>query len=580
MVPEHEPGKNSGISFVTRPGGPTPGIRGQAPLIAVIFGVLLLLIAGPALFWGQGFLTAVWGGDTVLVVGNMKLGEGLVRVEDREIYIQVNPLQEHLDPNFFWDEKEKTAVITTADRVVRMHSDTISAEINMEPVELELPLIETGNGLFVPLLFLADFYGITVSYFPEMNTVAIDKNDDPAFTGEVTARSVRLREGPGYRQRTLEILERGERLISWESGEGWSLVRSERGVLGYLPGKSFRVAGKHNKPGTPDPGLRENVRRPEYPIVMTWEFAYSPPRVDEIGDMPSLQVVSPTWFHLKDGEGNIKNLADPSYMNWARERGYHVWGLFSNSFDPDITAQVLTSSSRRREVIRRLLFLAHLYDLDGINIDFENFSARYRDHFTQFIRELAPLCREKGLVLSVDVTFPSRSEYWSLGYDRGALAEAVDYIIVMAYDEHWAGSPVAGSVASLPWVERNLKQVLKEVPAHKLILGIPFYSRVWEIEYLEGGHEKVTSKAYSMHNINSIIARKGVAPSPDPDTRQNKAVFSEQGRTFKIWLEDAYSIRQRLELVKEHKLAGAAAWRRGLETPEIWMLFEEVLGER
>ena len=124
------------------------------------------------------------------------------------------------------------------------------------------------------------------------------------------------------------------------------------------------------------------------------------------------------------------------------------------------------------------MFSPRLYKLDGLNLDFENFHYTYGHHYTQFVRELAPLCAEEGLVLSVAVSMVSEEPYWSKGYDRGALAEAADYIALMAYDEHWGSSPVAGSVASLPWVEQGIQRVLEEVPAHKLILGVPFYTRV------------------------------------------------------------------------------------------------------
>ncbi|NLL58147.1 MAG: hypothetical protein GX244_06520, partial [Firmicutes bacterium] len=252
----------------------------------------------------------------------------------------------------------------------------------------------------------------------------------------------------------------------------------------------------------------------------------------------------------------------------------------SNSFDRDLTASVLRSSEKREKVIGQLLAFSQLYDLDGINVDFENMHLQDRDNFTQFIRELAPLAREQGLTLSVDVTFKSSNINWSQIYDRKALAESVDYVMVMAYDEHWGTSPVAGSVSSLPWVERGLQGVLQEIPADKLLLGIPFYTRLWEIEYLEGGSEKVSSRAYGMDRIKSILEEAGAQITFCEESGQNVAAYQQGDKYYKVWLEDLTSLESRLALVEKYGLAGAAAWRRGFESSEIWNIFDACLNNR
>ena len=309
------------------------------------------------------------------------------------------------------------------------------------------------------------------------------------------------------------------------------------------------------------------------PVVMVWELAGIAADYDAIGPMEAVDVVSPTWFHLDDERGSIRSEFDRAYLDWAHDRGYQVWALVTNSFDPELTAALLADPQLRRRFAADLVDLALEHDLDGLNIDFENFHSNYRDQFSAFVQELAELTGEHNLVLSVDVSMISGAEYWSLPYDRRALAEAADYLVLMAYDEHYRSSPRAGSVASLPWVEQGLLQVLAEVPAEKLILGVPFYTRLFEID--ENGAEArvLNSWSYSMHRAAEIIETYQARIYYDESSGQNVAEYIKDGLTYRMWLEDSQSMQKRLALVEKYNLAGVAAWRRGLETPEIWELF-------
>ncbi len=308
------------------------------------------------------------------------------------------------------------------------------------------------------------------------------------------------------------------------------------------------------------------------PIVMVWEYTQSAIDLAAIPEIEPLNVVSPTWFHLLDSSGSIESLADQSYVNWAKDRGYHIWALFSNSFDPELTAAFLSDPEGQQNTIEELKVLAGEYELDGINVDFENFHSDYKDQFTSFIEELAIMCSTNNLVLSVDVTFATGAEYWSLNYDRKALAESADYIIIMAYDEHWAASPVAGSVASLPWVEQGLEKLLEEVPSEKLILGVPFYTRLFEIDDSGNIPLVLNSWSYGMARAKEIIDSRDAEIAWDDYAQQHVASYREEGLLYKMWLEDTVSMEKRLDLVRHYNLAGLAGWRRGLEKPQIWDL--------
>ncbi|MHB8961900.1 MAG: glycosyl hydrolase family 18 protein, partial [Saccharofermentanales bacterium] len=251
-----------------------------------------------------------------------------------------------------------------------------------------------------------------------------------------------------------------------------------------------------------------------------------------------------------------------------------------NSFDPDITRAVIRDYDKRYKVISQLLILAELLDIDGINIDFEDVYYEDSAYLTQFVRELTIMLHEQDLTVSMDVTIRSSNPNWSMVFDRPELAKVLDYMAVMTYDEHWASSPKAGSVSSIPWVRSSLERILEQIPKHKLLLGVPFYTRLWEEAPQTDGTVKVSSKAYSMNGIRNILESKEAVMLYDEAAGQNYATYTEDGKVYKTWLEDEASMRQRIGIMREYGLAGVASWRRGFEDAEIWDIIKEEIESR
>ncbi|MBQ8682638.1 MAG: glycoside hydrolase [Selenomonadales bacterium] len=309
-------------------------------------------------------------------------------------------------------------------------------------------------------------------------------------------------------------------------------------------------------------------------INLVWDVMTDATRTKD--KIAGLDILSPTWFDVADADGNLTNKAERAYVDEAHAKGYRVWALVTNSFDRDLTREVLADPRARQNVIRQLAVYSLIYDLDGINIDFENVYDEDKDRLTAFVGEMSDLLRQMGLISSIDVTVPAQSSYWSLCFDRKALAEKVDYMMVMTYDEHWAACPVSGSVASLPWVETNIEKMLKLVPKEKLLLGIPLYTREW-IETNDGGRIKTRSKTLWMEDVDALIAEKKLTPTWLAEAGQDYLSYEEDGKTHRIWIENAKSIQKRLSLVHKYELAGAASWRKGFETDDIWPIYQEYL---
>lgn len=509
---------------------------------------------------------------SLIVEGDIIMDYPLPVIKNEQILLPLPVIEDFIDTNVYWDEAAKKIVFTTKDKVITMKTDNLSAIINQRPVELNIPAELINSIPYVPFEFLCDIFLIDMKYVSCNNVVIIDKRTNLIHLAKTIQDKSIIRKAPSQKAHILKKdIESGETMKVFEEYEKWYKVRTEEGIIGYIEKKAVKttvelveneeVSQKTNATWKPENGK----------LNLAWEHVISKnPDTSKLTKINGLDVISPTWFAIIDDKGSISNRADKKYIDWAHNNGYQVWGLFSNSFDKDLTNKVLNNTDTRQKVISQMLIYASLYKLDGINIDFENVYLKDKNILTQFIRELSPLCKEQNLILSIDVGMPSNSETWSLCYDKKALSKSVDYMCLMAYDQHWAKSPVAGSVAELQWVERGIQKTLTEVPSQKLLLGLPFYTRQWE-ETLIDGKTEVSSKALSMETAQKIIKEKKASIVWDDKSGQNYAEYSEGNKKYKIWLEDKYSINLRTSLIHKYDLAGSASWRRGFETPDIWV---------
>lgn len=291
-----------------------------------------------------------------------------------------------------------------------------------------------------------------------------------------------------------------------------------------------------------------------------------------------VNVISPTWFYLNDNDGNLANLASIDYVNYCHSQGVEVWALVSNLENSDAdSAKVLTHTSKRQNLVNQIVSMAIQYNLDGINLDFESLNRDdVGDSYIEFVRELSIKCANNGIVLSVDNYVPS--SYTSF-YNRAEQANFADYVVIMGYDEHYAGSKEEGSVASLSWVKQGVADTLAEVPADQVILGMPFYTRVWALtpqsssdnqdESADTDYE-VSSQIYGMRAADTLLASNNATKTWLEDCGQNYSEFKNGDVIYKVWLEDSSSAEQRLKLIDENNLAGASFWKLGFETNSIW----------
>ena len=393
----------------------------------------------------------------------------------------------------------------------------------------------------------------------------------------------------GVKSPIVTDVKKKDEVIVLENEQNWKKILTKDGYIGYV--KKNALKNEKTKNVTRDFTEPEYTSiKKDYTINMAWHnVTHSTANSglqQRLADSKGLTTIVPTWFHVKDTEGNLESIASTDYVNYAHQAGLEVWAAIRD-FDGGIgsndeSLQLLSYSSRRENLINQLIGAVMQVGIDGINVDFEKISKDCGVHYIQFIRELSVKCRQNGIVLSVDNYVPKG---YNQQYNRKEQGVMADYVIIMGYDEHNGSSLEAGSVSSYEFVKEGIEETIKEVPAEKVINGIPFFTRLWsetpktkEELNQEAGTEaadypmKVTSEALGMSTARDKISQAGAETTLDETTGNNYATWEADGVTYEIWLEDATSIEPKLQLMKENKLAGTAAWALGQESSDIWDL--------
>ena len=495
-------------------------------------------------------------------------------------FVPVEWVKTHLLPDLeVLEQSAKARWIPQASQLT-FNRDYLTEPLHRVSFPLEINLMEEGGVLYFPISGAASLLGVTVEWRPDHRLLVVNQGHVSWEEGEVL-KKVSLRTGTHRFDPVIIALEAGETVQVLAVDEDHYQVMSASGQRGYVPRDTV---GQPVSLAVDTDQLQLKSAVPQalpHPFGLVWDYvsASHPDRSQEL-PVEALHVFSPTWFELKNEAGDLENRGQFRYARTMKAQGYQLWGLVTNAFDPDLTESFMLNAEGRQRFINQLMVYAALYQLDGINIDFENIHYRNQDLFTDFVAELSEALRAQGLIISIDVTIPGGSLNWSQVYDRGALEPHVDYFAVMTYDEHWGSSPVAGSVASLGWVERGIAATLEEVPADKVLIGLPLYTRLWEESPRAGGGVSVSSRAMGMQFIRRTLEENGVREEDWEwleDIGQYYAEYEADGNRYRVWLEDERSLALKADLIQQYGLAGFAGWRKDFELPGVWEVLAESL---
>ncbi|MFD0715931.1 glycosyl hydrolase family 18 protein [Paenibacillus sp. GCM10027626] len=525
-----------------------------------------------------------YGMEYPIIIHGEVMKDGAI-TENGLVKLPLSVLQEKLGLKDYirYEKRSGSIILTNTDKVLRLKTNYLTATINSKPYELRVAAEVQGDRVYIPVAPLEELYGLKVELHDETRIVTVTRAGEAVQSAVPKDDKKVIRHDATIRAPIAERLAANSEVRIWGERDGWYVTQSASGHVGYAAKSDLKLTEVEQipYPAKEEPFVAWKVAGSK--INMTWEAVYQKnPDPAKIGALTGVNVVSPTWFELLDDTGKLKSKADKAYVEWAHKKGMQVWAVFNNGFEPKRTTSALADADKRFYMIQQLISFAKMYNLQGINIDFENVVTSDKENLIQFMREMTPLLHEQNLVVSIDVTPKSNSEMWSKFLDRAALGQIVDYMMLMAYDEHWASSPKAGSVASLPWVEQAILKILEEdkVPPAKMVLGMPLYTRIWTEQKDEAGAIKVSSKAVGMETIEQILKERKLKQVWDEAAGQNYVEYKEDGALKRIWLEDKVSVQARAALVRKYGLAGVGTWQRTFQVDHIWGIIHEALNKR
>lgn len=494
-------------------------------------------------------------------------------VENNGIYISTDTIGKLIDENIFYDKVATKVIVTTDTEVIKMKIDENKMSKNMEYVDIPNAAKTVNGQPYVDINLLKDIYNIKVEYNNDTNTISIDKKDTSDL--KVKYNKVNVYEDLSTKSSVLTSLSTNNTVTVYTDSlkhNRWYKVKTDSGIIGYISKNNVDVVESVDNEEQQNENNEISNQNTEK-LMMFWQYGSD---LDVLGSekIEGVNVVSPTWYELRNSNGDISSKFSQEYYNRAKSYGYEIWPIITNGIDSvsytaGDTSAMLNSEYNREQFIKNLLEICKQDKLDGINIDFEAMKTEDRDMYTQFIRELSAILRANDIKVSVDM-------YFVAYIDRSEMGKAADYVVLMGYDQRGAWSNEAGSIAEVSWVEGNIESLINDsnIPAEKIILGIPFYTRLWTTK---AGESELTTKVYTMKNCQEFLEEYGLTTVYDENAGQNYAEYTEGSLTYKLWIEDKDSVKRRVETVKKYNLAGITTWRKGFETDDIWQVIYENL---
>ncbi len=509
--------------------------------------------------------------NSVALIQNGELLEEQAVLIGGEPYAAYTYVESQLNSCFYWDEETKGILLTTSGGVQTLLPG--DAAVAKTPGGQPAVQQESDGKVYISLDVVKEYTDLDYAYYSDPNRVVIRNEWDGVEQATVQSDTAQVRQKGGIKSLILADVQKGDTLLYLENLDNWCKVMTADGYTGYIQTEDISEP-EDIEARTAKKDSYERITR-DHKINLVWHQSTSTESNDAMAEMTAemtgVNVISPTWFSVTDETGTISSLASADYVKLAHDAGREVWGLIDNFNEAFDETTDLAYASVRSRIIEQLLAEAASCGMDGINVDFENLKEAGIPHYLQFLRELTSAAHAQNLVVSVDTPVP---QAYTMYYQRGEQARFVDYMIVMAYDEHFAGSEEAGSVSSLPFVQQAVEEMTRVMPADQVICGIPFYTRVWTEKF---GQSAITSEVLGMDGAKNYAKENQMTETWDASLGQNVATVETSDARYTIWMEDEQSMEEKLKVIQSADLAGVAEWKLGFECADVWSLISKYI---
>ncbi len=523
----------------------------------------------------NGELLAIYGlgeddsdGQAAIILQD-SLVEEKALVDNGQVYLEYSFVKANIDDKFYWDNNENVLIYTTPTDIIKADLGSGEYYVSKTKNETDYTIVKViGSKTYIAMEYIMLYSNVEYSYYENPSRVCIKNEWNVTVNTATLKKGTKIRKSKSIKDDIIHSCDSDVEVTIIEKGSKWSDIMTEDGFFGYVQNASLTKESEKT--------LTNDYKAPEYTgislgktVSLAWHMVTSSAAnaqlIDLVTPAKGLNVIAPTWYRLSDSEGNIDSIASADYVSRAHMLGLNVWASVDDQAEGVSDSDIFPYTSKRERIINQLIASAIEYDLDGISLDIEFITADIADDYIEFVRELSVKCRANGIILSICDKMPEPSNRFM---NLKAQGEVVDYVILMGYDEHWGPSSGAGSVASLPWVTAGIQTAVDDVDSQKVILAVPFYTRIWT-ENADG--QVVECVTVDMDTAIANLASKGVESVWVDNFGQYYGEYETgDGNVVRIWIEDTRSIEEKLKLISEYEIAGMAAWRLGLENSDLW----------
>ena len=488
---------------------------------------------------------------------------------DGRLYLPQEFIADNINVGFYYDkESDATLYSDTSYIYAFKRNQNDYSDDTGKTYTMDYSVIRDVDGeCFIAWDYVAERTDCEYQYASEPDRLNVTLKRD-AKQCVTAGKKAAVRYRGGIKSPVLEYVSKGDRLEYVDDIDEWIKVTTVSGYTGYV--KKSEVSDTFEYVREQKAVEEHNFLLKNEKITLAWfqvsGTAGNSSIDNNISTISGVNVIAPTWYSVTDASGNMSSYASADFVSKMHQRGIDVWALVSD-FDTNVDfAQLYSSKAARTNMVNKLVGEAKSYGFDGINLDYENIKSAYAKDYLQFVRELSVACERNGIVLSTDNYKP---EAYNRCYNLKEQSRFVDYVIVMAYDEHYAGTD-AGSVASLPFVKEAVEDTVQLVGKEHVIAGIPFYTRIWTTT--DGN---TTSRAVGMQAAIDQLNSDGQVALWNDDCGQYVASYTVGNSTRQIWFEEEKSIEAKMQVIQQENTAGVACWKLGLEKSTVWSVISQ-----